>query len=79
MPITIKASKFKGATQHYIVKLPKSVGARHYCPTIPQMLGTLGTRANLSPETVFEITSKDIDMSKSVKLDLTFFKGAIWQ
>ena len=24
-----KSSKFKGETQHYVVKLPKSAGARH--------------------------------------------------
>ena len=41
-----KSSKFKGATQHYLVKLPKSAGARHYCPKILRVPGTLGTRAN---------------------------------
>jgi hypothetical protein len=43
-----ESSKFKGATKDYIVKVPKSAGARHYCPKIPQVPGTLGTRANLS-------------------------------
>ena len=38
-----------GATQQYVVKLPKSAGARHYCPKILQVPGTLGTRANSSP------------------------------
>ena len=37
VPITSKFSKFKGKTQHYVVKLPKSVGARQYCPKIPQV------------------------------------------
>ena len=49
VPITSKSSKFKGATQHYVVKLPKSAGARHYCPKIQRVPGTLGTRANSSP------------------------------
>ena len=46
---TSKSSKFNGATQHYVVKLPKSASARHYCPKIPQVPGNLGTRANSSP------------------------------
>ena len=50
VPITSKSSKFKGETQYYVVKLPKSAGARHYCPKIWRMPGTLGTRANSSPE-----------------------------
>jgi len=50
VPITNKSSKFKGATQHYAVKLPKSAGAIHYCPKSLQVPGTLGTRANSSPE-----------------------------
>ena len=41
--------RVKGETQHYVVKLPKSAGARQYCPKIPQVPGTLGTRANSSP------------------------------
>ena len=41
------------ATQHYVVKLPKSVDARHYCPKMPRVPGTLGTRANKSPESTF--------------------------
>ena len=45
VPITSKSSNFKGETQHYIVKLPKSAGARQYCPKIPWVPGTLGTRA----------------------------------
>ena len=49
VPITSTSSKFKGATQHYLVKLPKSAGARHYCPKTPRVPGTLGTRANSSP------------------------------
>ena len=46
VPIT---SKFNGATQHYVVKFPKSAGVRHYCSKIPQVPGTLGTHANLIP------------------------------
>ena len=34
----------------YAVKLPKSAGARHYCPKILQVPGTPGTRANSNPE-----------------------------
>ena len=26
--------------------MPKSAGARHYCPNIPRVPGTLGTRVN---------------------------------
>ena len=48
VPITSKSSKFKGVTQHYVLKLPKSAGARHYCPKIPWVTGTLGTCANSS-------------------------------
>jgi hypothetical protein len=33
----------------YIAKLTKSAGTRHYCPKIPQVPGTLGTRSNSSP------------------------------
>ena len=36
VPITSKSSKFKGETQQYVVTLPKSAGARHYCPKILQ-------------------------------------------
>jgi len=53
VPITSKSSKFKGATQHYVVKLPKSTGASNYCPKIPQMPGTLVTQANSSPASMF--------------------------
>ena len=49
VPITSKSSKFKGAIQHYVVKLSKSAGTRHYCPKIQRVPGTLGTRANSSP------------------------------
>ena len=48
-PVQSKSSKFKGETQHYVVKLPKSAGARHYCPKILRVPGTLGTHANSSP------------------------------
>ena len=41
VPITSKSSKFKGATQHYVVKLPKSAGARHYCTKILWVPGKL--------------------------------------
>jgi hypothetical protein len=41
VPITNKSSKFKNGTQHYIVKLPKSAGSRHYCPKILQVPGPL--------------------------------------
>jgi hypothetical protein len=48
--ITGKSSKFKGETQHYVIKLPKSAGARHYGPKIQRVPGTLGTRADSSPD-----------------------------
>jgi hypothetical protein len=35
-----------GETQHCVVKLPKSAGARHYCAKILRVPGTLGTHAN---------------------------------
>ena len=50
VPIPSKSTNFKVATQHYVVKLPKSAGARHYCPNILRVPGTLCTRANSSPE-----------------------------
>ena len=49
MPITSIPSNFKGETQGYLVKLPKPAGAGQYCPKIPRVPGTLGTRANSSP------------------------------
>ena len=52
VPITSKASKVKCETQNYVVKLPKSVGASHYCPEILRVPGTLGTHANSSPESL---------------------------
>ena len=56
VPITSKSSKFKGATQHYVVKLPKSAGARHYCPKIQRVPGTHGTRANSSPVFIIQVS-----------------------
>ena len=48
-----KPSNFKDETQHYVVKLPKSAGARHYYwPKILRVPGTHGTRANSSPATI---------------------------
>ena len=41
VPITSKSSNFKGETQRYVVKLPKSVGFK--TPRVP------GTHANSSP------------------------------
>ena len=49
VPITSKSSNFKGETQHYVVKLPKSAGASQYCPKIQWVPGTLGARSNSSP------------------------------
>ena len=43
VPITSKSSNFKRQKQHYVVKLPKSAGAREYCQKISRVLGT---RAN---------------------------------
>ena len=40
-----KSSKFKGETQQYVEKLSKSAGARHYCPKIPRVPGTLAPLA----------------------------------
>ena len=67
VPITNKSSKFKGATQHYVVKLPKSAGARHYCPKILRVPGTLGTRANSSP------VLQQVCLVKQCKFDFQFF------
>ena len=53
VPITSKSSQFKGETQYYVVKLPKSAGARQYCPKIQRVPGTLGTHANSSPECTY--------------------------
>ena len=66
--ITGKSSKFKGETQPYVVKLPKSVGARHYCPKIPLVPGTLGAHANSSPGVgnLFKSTPKN---NKSMKIE----------
>ena len=50
VPNTSKSSKLKGETQHYVVKLPKAGYAKQYCPKILQVPGTLGTRANSSPD-----------------------------
>jgi hypothetical protein len=44
VPITSKSSKFKGETKPCLVKLPKSAGARHYCPKFS------GCLAPLAPE-----------------------------
>ena len=41
---------FKGETQRYVVKLPKSGGAGQYFPKIPRVPGTRGTRTNSSPD-----------------------------
>ena len=46
VPITSKSPNFKGETQRYVVKLPKSAGARQYCLNIPQVPGTRGTHTN---------------------------------
>ena len=54
VPITRKSSNFKGET-HYVVKLPKSTGARQYCPKLQRVPGTLVTRANSSPEPVHNL------------------------
>ena len=48
-PEGLENTPFNGETQHYGVKLPKSAGARQYCPKIPQVPGIFGTRANSSP------------------------------
>ena len=50
VPISSESSKFKDETQHYVVKLPKSAGARRYCPKIQRVPDTLGIHANSSPE-----------------------------
>ena len=55
VPITSKSSNFKGKTQCYIVKVPKSTGAGQYCPKILRMPGTRGTRTNSSPALYHEI------------------------
>ena len=50
VPITSKSSSYKGETQHYVVKLPKSASAPDI--TVQKILrvpGTLRTHANSSP------------------------------
>ena len=47
--ITSKFSNFKGETQFYVIKLPKSAGAGQECPKIMWVPGTCGTRTNSSP------------------------------
>ena len=59
-----------GATQHYVVKLPKSAGARHYCPKSLPVPGTLGTRANSSPVTYPDSDPLDPDYRDSNQLEL---------
>ena len=49
VPITSKFSNVKGETQCYVVKLPISACAGQYCPQIPWVPGTHGTRTNSSP------------------------------
>jgi hypothetical protein len=60
VPITSKSSNFKGATQHHVVKMQKSAGARQYCRKILRVPGTLGTRANSSPVTKAELLQEGI-------------------
>ena len=48
--ITSKSLKFEGVTEPYVVKLPKSTGARHWCPKIWRLTGIPGICANSSPE-----------------------------
>ena len=41
-----QSTKIFSVKTRSVVKLPKSTGARHYCPKIPWVPGTLGTLAN---------------------------------
>ena len=66
MPIASKFSNFKGETQCYVVKLPKSAGAGQYCPKILRVPGTRGTRANSSPGE--PVANKDPDIAYNVKI-----------
>ena len=56
VPNTSKFSNFKGETQCYVVKLPKA-GAGQYCPKIPRVPGTRGTRINSSLDMYFLLPS----------------------
>ena len=71
MPITSKSSKFKGVTQPYVEKLPKSAGARHYCPKIRQVPGTPGTRAKSSP--VYDFMCKKNEKGKGKRTTIITF------
>ena len=39
--------------QRYVVKVPKSAGAGQYCPKIPRVPGTRGTRTNSSSAAIY--------------------------
>jgi hypothetical protein len=39
------------------------MGARHYCPKIPQVPGTFGTHANSSPVLTLEVKIKKTNCS----------------
>ena len=71
VPITSKLSKFKGATQHYVVKLPKLAGATHYCPKIQRVPGTLGTRTNSSLDSTHDPNPYSLSILSSELADVT--------
>jgi hypothetical protein len=74
-PIPSRSSNFKGETQHYVVKLPKSAGARQYCPKTLWMPGTLGTRANSSPSYVLSFPPSSCSLKSKYRISSYSFSG----
>ena len=62
--------QFKGKTQRYVVKLPKSADAgKKYCPKIQLVPGTLGTCTNSSHACLLKLSdNKDIVMREDMFL-----------
>ena len=92
VPIGSKSSKFKGETQLYVVKLPKSAGARHYCPKILNSFECLKTKLKIKslvdmfpPHCASLIVSKiDVSFSSLTPLyNFSFlkwaFENALWE
>ena len=75
--IASKSSNFKGETQHYVVKLPKSVGARKFCPKTPWVPGTLGTCSNSIP-VVYNLHSARLQQARDLKLMIQWVLPSSW-
>ena len=75
--IASKSSNFKGETQHYVVKLPKSVGARKFCPKTLWVPGTLGTCSNSIP-VVYNLHSARLQQARDLKLMIQWVLPSSW-